>query len=152
MGRCWWWWWWWQGGHKARQGFLRTSSQPRLLEPPSQEEAASQRGNPEKRDRFVKTGRSQIILSFYAVTSYKSAIWSRYFAWILILDEHMAQGASPGGHINSWFTGRGECIFNWFGDQMLPMMLWLSMPILVNSWINRSVSYKLRWIIIWVTK
>ena len=45
-----------QGGRKARQGFRKTSSQPRLLEPPSQEEAASQRGNPEKRGRFVKTG------------------------------------------------------------------------------------------------
>ena len=75
--------------------------------PPSQAAEASQRGNPEKEHQEeVMLCEVSIEQPRDVLTSYKSAIWSRYLAWILILEEHIAQGASPGGGIKSWFTER----------------------------------------------
>ena len=75
--------------------------------PPSQAVEASQRGNPEKeRQEEVMLSKVSSEQPRDVLTSYKSAIWSRYLAWILILEEHIAQGASPGGGIKSWFTER----------------------------------------------
>lgn len=54
--------------------------------------------------------------------------WSKYFACTLHLAAHSLQGFSPGRGNRSWLT----------------IMLCVSMPHLVSSWTNRSVSYSER--------
>ena len=145
------------GGQKARQGFPKTFSQPPHPSPPSPAVAASQRGNPEENkylryislfemairyvDNSSATKKIQRIYSYIPHTSRQSGrgTWPESWSWMSTYhrEPHQAGALKAGSLQGGQKSLSGELsIYS-------PTILWLSMPILVSSWIRRSVSYKL---------